>query len=169
MTVERWPWDWAERRAGKGCPMCVEGRSEENRFGARIFAGGYGDAYLQRIGSPRGYTIVIWSGRHVAEPTELSEAEAAGYWLETLTVGRALERQYQPAKVNYQMLGNAVPHLHTHILPRYLDDGAPGRPLPFPDAEQPHLAPDLFAEQLSVLRRLLGHAPEPAARPRNRT
>jgi diadenosine tetraphosphate (Ap4A) HIT family hydrolase len=26
--------------------------------------------------------------------------------------------------------GNAVPHVHTHIVPRYPDDPAPRRPLP---------------------------------------
>jgi hypothetical protein len=30
----------------------------------------------------RGYTLVIWRGRHVAEPTELTDSEAQGYWLE---------------------------------------------------------------------------------------
>lgn len=32
---------------------------------------------------------------------------------------------------NYQLLGNMVPHLHVHVVPRYLDDAAPQRPLPF--------------------------------------
>jgi hypothetical protein len=31
------------------------------------------------------------------------------FWNEVLTVARMLERQCRPAKLNYQMLGNAVP------------------------------------------------------------
>jgi hypothetical protein len=27
---------------------------------------------------------VVWRGRHVAEPTELSDEEAVGYWREVL-------------------------------------------------------------------------------------
>lgn len=35
---------------------------------------------------------------------------------ESLTVARALEEQFQPDKTNYQILGNSVPHLHTHVI-----------------------------------------------------
>jgi diadenosine tetraphosphate (Ap4A) HIT family hydrolase len=34
------------------------------------------------------------------------------------------------SRSNYELLGNAVPHLHTHLVPRYIDDIAPGRPMP---------------------------------------
>ncbi|HSR24239.1 MAG TPA: HIT domain-containing protein, partial [Candidatus Eisenbacteria bacterium] len=37
---------------------------------------------------------------------------------------------YRPCHLNYQILGNAVPHVHVHVVPRYPDDAAPGRPLP---------------------------------------
>ncbi len=100
-----WPSDWAERRLGKGCPMCGQGRPEENEHGIRVLGGRFSDAYLQRASWQRGYTVVIWRGRHVAEPTELAEEEAAGYWREVLRVGSALERHYQPVKLNYQILG----------------------------------------------------------------
>jgi hypothetical protein len=30
--------------------------------------------------------------------------------------------------MNFEMLGNSLPHLHTHVVPRYLDDGEPGQP-----------------------------------------
>jgi hypothetical protein len=33
--------------------------------------------------------------------------------------------------MNYQLLGNSVPHLHVHVVARYLDDPAPGKPLPW--------------------------------------
>ena len=51
--------------------MCAQGRPEETEFGARFFAGEVSDAYLQKENLQRGYTVVIWRGRHVAEPTEL--------------------------------------------------------------------------------------------------
>jgi diadenosine tetraphosphate (Ap4A) HIT family hydrolase len=31
--------------------------------------------------------------------------------------------------MNVQILGNAVPHLHAHLVPRYYGDPAPSRPL----------------------------------------
>jgi len=111
--------------------MCGLIGVRENSWGIRVFAGRYVDAYLPRSGSVAGYTVAIWNGRHVSEPTQLAEAEAAGYWRETLRVGRAVEQHFEHAKMNYQMLGNNVPHLHTHIVPRPLFDPAPHQPLPW--------------------------------------
>jgi diadenosine tetraphosphate (Ap4A) HIT family hydrolase len=34
-----------------------------------------------------------------------------------------------PDKVNPASLGNVVPHLHWHVIPRYLDDGHFPRPI----------------------------------------
>ncbi len=34
-------------------------------------------------------------------------------------------------KMNYEVLGNSLPHLHTHVIPRYGDDGSPGHPALF--------------------------------------
>ena len=79
----------------------------------------------------RGYTLVKWCGdRHVTEPTELSDEEAAGYWAEVLTVARAVIAHYGPLKLNYETLGNTVPHLHTHLIPRFINDPNPGGPFP---------------------------------------
>lgn len=86
---------------------------------------------MWRPGSIRGYTVALWKHAHVAEPTQLSDVEAAGHWLEVLRLGRALEQVYQPAKMNYETLGNNVPHLHTHIIPRPTVDPAPIGPLPW--------------------------------------
>ena len=98
------------------------GRPDADRYGIRILEGKYTDAYLQRADVQRGYTLVIWRGRHVNEPTELDEAEAAGYWAEVLAVARALISVYRPLKMNYETLGNSMPHLHTHLVPRYTED-----------------------------------------------
>jgi diadenosine tetraphosphate (Ap4A) HIT family hydrolase len=150
-----WPADWAERVAGKDCPMCAQGRPDENEHGLRIQAGRYSDAYLQRTSWQPGYTIVIWRGRHVAEPTELDDAEASGYWLEVVRAASALQRHYRPVKMNYQTFGNAVPHLHTHLVPRFADDPAPGRPLPFPEGPRPAVPEAELRHAATALRSLL--------------
>jgi diadenosine tetraphosphate (Ap4A) HIT family hydrolase len=131
-----WPPNWDELIRGVGCEMCAAGRPESDRYGERIFAGRYSDAYLQRADVQRGYTVVIWRGRHVAEPTELDESEAAGYWAEVLAVARALISVYRPLKMNYETLGNSLPHLHTHLVPRFTEDPNPGHPFPL-SADQP--------------------------------
>jgi diadenosine tetraphosphate (Ap4A) HIT family hydrolase len=132
--------------------MCADGRPEESPFGIRIFAGAVSDAYLQRANIQRGYTIVIWRGRHVAEPTDLSEDEAARYWSELLHVGRALEAHLEPVKLNYDLLGNSLPHLHAHVIPRYADDPRPGWPFPFPEEDPPPIAEDELRRDADALR-----------------
>jgi diadenosine tetraphosphate (Ap4A) HIT family hydrolase len=150
-----WPESFYELRAGKGCPMCEQGRPDETPYGARIFAGDVSDAYLQKADIQRGYTVSIWRGRHVAEPTELSADEAAAYWLEVVRVGRALEAHLQPVKMNYDLLGNSLPHLHTHLVPRYADDPRPGWPFPFPEGDAPGLEEEAFRRDVAALRKLL--------------
>jgi diadenosine tetraphosphate (Ap4A) HIT family hydrolase len=135
--VGEWPPNWDELVRGVGCEMCAAGRPEADQYGVRIFQGRYADAYLQRADVQRGYTVVIWRGRHVTEPTELDEAEAAGYWAEVLAVARALIRMYRPLKMNYETLGNSLPHLHTHLVPRFTEDPNPGHPFPL-SADQPN-------------------------------
>ena len=109
--------------------MCAQGRPEENEFGIRIHRSDASDAYLQKADvGQRGYSLVIWRGRHVADVTQLSDTEASRYWDDVLRVARAVEIHYMPAKLNLMMLGNEIPHLHTHVVPRYVDDRDPGRP-----------------------------------------
>ncbi|MDQ6885187.1 MAG: HIT family protein, partial [Candidatus Dormibacteraeota bacterium] len=120
-------------------------------YGVRIHTGTVSDAYLQRADIQRGYTIVIWRGRHVAEPTELSPEEASAYWLEVLHVARALEAYLKPIKLNYNVLGNSLPHLHTHVLPRFADDPRPEWPFPFPETERPPIDERAFRADAAAL------------------
>jgi diadenosine tetraphosphate (Ap4A) HIT family hydrolase len=135
--------------------MCGGGRPDETEYGIRIKAGEYSDSYLQRRGKVRGYTVVIWRGPHVAEPTELTSEDAAGYWKEVLNAARALQQNYHPLKMNIEMLGNTTPHLHTHLRPRYVDDPAPFGPLPHGPDYPPFPEAQLRADA-EALRSLLG-------------
>ena len=133
------------------------GRPDADRYGIRILEGKYSDAYLQRADVQPGYTLVIWRGRHVTEPTELDEAEAAGYWAEVLAVARALISVYRPLKMDYETLGNSLPHLHTHLVPRFTDDPRPGQPFPLSaQAPETRIPEDRLVAEAAELRSLLG-------------
>lgn len=158
--MSEWPHNWAELTRGVGCEMCKNERLDNDRFGIRIYAGQFTDSYLQRADVQRGYTVTIWHGRHITEPTELDNIEAAGYWHETLTVARALITTFRPLKMNYETLGNSLPHLHTHLIPRFTTDPRPGEPFPLsakqPDAKVPE---SQLQADAHTLRKLLGHSP----------
>ena len=145
-------------RRGDGCPICEEGRPDETRSRLRIYAGRTSDAYLTRAAIQRGYTVVFWRGRHIAEPTELTPEEASTYWAEVLQVARAIETHLHPVKINYNVLGNSVPHLHTHIVPRYADDPRPGWPFPFPEVDPPPFDDAIYRADVDALRKLLSRS-----------
>lgn len=139
--------------------MCAEGRPDDIRGALRIATSPLSDAYLvsNDVGQP-GYSVVIWRGRHVSDPTELTKDEASAYFDEVLRVGRAIEKQFRPIKMNFEMLGNSLPHLHTHVVPRYLDDGEPGHPAHFMRADfkdEPKLPEQTYARDAAALRELL--------------
>ena len=150
-----WPPEFYDMRAGSGCPMCAEGRPGETRDGVRFYEGAVVDAYLRKPSIQRGLSIVVWRGPHVAEPTELAVEDAAAFWLEVLVVGRALEEAFEPVKINYDLLGNSVPHLHFHVVPRYADDPRPGWPFPFPESDPPHFPDDVLRADVERLSALL--------------
>jgi diadenosine tetraphosphate (Ap4A) HIT family hydrolase len=137
--------------------MCANQGLEDSGFGRRFLRGAYADVYLQRATPLAGYSVAIWKDGHVAEPTELDHVAASGYWSEVLDAARVLHTHFSPAKLNFLTLGNAVPHLHTHLLPRYVDDAAPGAPFPWDlvRAAAPLDEKELEAQVLT-LRRAVG-------------
>jgi diadenosine tetraphosphate (Ap4A) HIT family hydrolase len=156
MTEQGWPADWAEQMAGKGCLMCAALGTGDDEFGVSVLEGDFVEVKLQRRTRLPGYCVVIWRHGHVAEPTDLEAEAAAGYWLEVLDTGRAVRDRFQPLKLNYLTLGNTVPHLHTHVLPRYADDPAPGGPIPWDAIFAAEPVPEAeLRRQVGDLRRLL--------------
>lgn len=140
--------------SGIGCPICDEGRPELTDHGVRIFMGHHVDAYVGRRGAQPGYVVAIWRGRHVTDLGDLTPQELAGFWNEVVTVSGAMERHYRPRKLNYEVLGNQLPHLHAHITARFAEgDVAPGGPLPS-DRDQ-LLDPDAVESDALALRGLL--------------
>jgi diadenosine tetraphosphate (Ap4A) HIT family hydrolase len=60
--------------------------------------------------------------RHVKEMTDLAPAERARLMNAVFATEAALRDLIHPQKVNLASFGNAVPHLHWHVVPRHADD-----------------------------------------------
>lgn len=68
-----------------------------------------------------GFCRVVWSP-HVAEMTDLSPGDR-DYFMNVVYAVEAVQRAVlKPDKINLASLGNLVPHLHWHVIPRYRDD-----------------------------------------------
>lgn len=147
-----WPQRFYDLKRGLGCPFCTQGRPAETPHGIRFHAGELTDAYLSRSGIQRGLSYVVFRGRHVVEPTELEPGESARFWAEVLHAARAIESVLEPVKLNYDILGNSVPHLHVHLVPRYADDPRPEWPFPFPEVDPPPFPEDELRADAERLR-----------------
>jgi len=68
-----------------------------------------------------GFCRVIWRD-HVREMSDLSTDDRLLLNEAVFKVEQAVRETMQPLKVNVASLGNVVPHLHWHVIPRYADD-----------------------------------------------
>jgi len=68
-----------------------------------------------------GFCRVVWRG-HVAEMSALETREARHVMDVVLATERAVRKVVAPDKINLASLGNVVPHLHWHVIPRWRDD-----------------------------------------------
>jgi diadenosine tetraphosphate (Ap4A) HIT family hydrolase len=75
-----------------------------------------------------GYVCVV-AKRHVTEPFQLDEPELTAFWKESMSVAAALDELLRPSKMNYEIHGNTIPHLHLHLFPRFAGDPFEGRPI----------------------------------------
>ena len=76
----------------------------------------------------RGYTFVF-TRKHVTELFHLDQQVRQNVIEEVNLVAAALSQVYQPTKMNYELLGNMVPHMHWHLVPRFTDDPLWPRPI----------------------------------------
>jgi diadenosine tetraphosphate (Ap4A) HIT family hydrolase len=101
-----------------GCPICERGEPldviAERRY-TWITAG---------ADPPEpGYVCVV-NKRHVVEPFELEGEERAAFWEDVLDTADRVQRLLGSRKVNYEIHGNTIPHLHAHLYQRF-DDPPP--------------------------------------------
>jgi len=101
-----------------------------------------------------GYTIVF-AKEHVIELFHLDKSVRSAVMEEVSMVAAALFNIFQPAKINYELLGNMVPHMHWHVVPRFTDDPLWPRPI-WSEAHEPlNLAPGQYLERIRLIRSLL--------------
>ena len=68
-----------------------------------------------------GFCRVIWQ-THVREMTDLSSEDRAHFMAIVFTVEESLRETMNPDKINLASLGNMMPHLHWHVIPRFVHD-----------------------------------------------
>jgi len=112
-----------------------------------------------------GFLRVILNA-HVKEMTDLAVADQQALMRVVFATEAALREVLAPDKINLASLGNVVPHLHWHVIPRFADD--PHFPNPVWGARPrstPHAAPaDMDAQLAASLSRRLAPGPGKGSR-----
>lgn len=121
-----------------------------------------------------GYVVMSWfqfykgmalfiAKDHVTELHQLATERKKLFLYEMSIVAEAVQRAFKPVKLNYELLGNAHPHLHWHVVPRHADDPLPNRPIwviekeireadsARPSAEELKLLKSMLNKELEIL------------------
>ena len=104
-----------------------------------------------------GYSFVI-TREHVTELFHLDQQVRQSIVEEVNRVAAALFQVYQPTKMNYELLGNMVPHMHWHLVPRFSSEPLWPRPI----WSEPHtdklLTPEQYRIEIERIRQTLTQA-----------
>jgi diadenosine tetraphosphate (Ap4A) HIT family hydrolase len=119
---------WESMVRGVDCPLDAP-RAHSNEHHDFVAALSVSSLYLAKNQTYRGQCVLIFDLRHVARPDQLSGQEWQAFCTDLFEAQGAIARTLRPDHLNVESLGNVVPHLHWHIVPRYLSDPRWGAPI----------------------------------------
>lgn len=92
---------------------------------------------------------------HKEDLLELTKKEADNFFSDLLKVARVVNDVLKPDKLNYELFGNWVSHLHWHIVPRFKDDEDFGNPPIEPLKDEEFEKKELTGEEIKELKEAL--------------
>jgi diadenosine tetraphosphate (Ap4A) HIT family hydrolase len=107
------------------CKACLGTWPRRDHFIADL---GLSNAYLHDDQFFPGWTVVVLQ-RHATELFQLQPTERAQLIEEVNDVAKVLAEIYPAKKINYELLGNQLAHVHWHVIPRLGNDPAPLEPV----------------------------------------
>jgi diadenosine tetraphosphate (Ap4A) HIT family hydrolase len=114
---------WAALRSGVRCPICEAGAPRD------IVAELESSWITAGPDSPVvGYACLVFK-RHAVELHDLTVLEGAAFMRDVQKLSAAVARVTSAVKLNYEIHGNSIPHLHMHFFPRYRGDVFENRPI----------------------------------------
>ncbi|MDD2898657.1 MAG: HIT family protein [Desulfuromonadaceae bacterium] len=130
------------------CPMCSRWDTDHD---LRITELPHSYVILNRDQFFPGYTLQF-TKTHVTELFHLDRDVRSALMDEVSAVAHALFAVYAPAKINYELLGNMVPHIHWHIVPRFSSEPLWPRPIWAEQHIERFLLPDDYRNQIEKIR-----------------
>jgi len=118
---------YRQRTTPEGCPICQSIRADGQPDDTLVALEASWVTAPRRAPLP-GYVCLV-ARRHVIEPYELSQPEQQAFFAEAMGTARAVAELVRPVRVNYEIHGNSIPHLHLHVYPRHAGDPFVGGPI----------------------------------------
>lgn len=119
---------WEQLIRGENCPICAP-REASNAYHEKVADLSVSTLYLQRNQTYRGYCVLIFNPRHVTGIEKLTPEEYTALSADVYRAAQAIAKTVNPDHMNYATLGNVIPHLHYHLIPRYKNDPRWGAPI----------------------------------------
>ena len=129
------------------CDLARDGDGAANRITA--FEHSVAVVHFQQ--SFRGRCILILKP-HYEDILDVPDALYAALNDDLRRLGAAVRDAFGADRINYANFGNAMPHIHWHVIPRYRDDGYWGGPMPMPEPKTPMLDDDTYREIAEKIR-----------------
>lgn len=143
------------------CPLCLP-RPDDSSNWLIIRKLSISTLYLDRNQTYRGHCQLVFDARHAVGLEDLSTEEFTRMMLDLQRAAGAIARTCQPDRMNYAALGNLVPHLHWHLVPRYRTDPRWGLPIYTSapsDMSVTHLTEAEYRDTVRALDRELDNTP----------
>jgi diadenosine tetraphosphate (Ap4A) HIT family hydrolase len=119
---------WEAMLRGAGCPLDAP-RPPSNEHWEFVAQLSVSSLYLSANQTYRGHCQLIFDPRHVSRVDDLTRDEWRAMASDLFRAQSAVTRTVRPDHLNIESLGNVVPHLHWHIVPRYRTDPRWGQPI----------------------------------------
>ena len=103
------------------CLFCRE-LKDNNDFGSKISKLSVSTLWLNKDQTYKGHSILIFNNRHATGLEKLNPKEYDFFMKDLHRAMHAVGEVVKPNLMNYASLGNVEPHLHLHIIPRYVND-----------------------------------------------
>jgi diadenosine tetraphosphate (Ap4A) HIT family hydrolase len=130
------------------CPMCSRWQDDSD---LRIIELAHSFVILNRDQFFPGYTL-LFTKQHVTELFHLDQGMRSELMEEVSRVASALYDVFHPTKINYELLGNMVPHMHWHLVPRFTHDSLWPRPIWSEPHDPTTLTPDQYVERIGLIK-----------------
>jgi diadenosine tetraphosphate (Ap4A) HIT family hydrolase len=119
---------WDELAAGERCPFDAPRAPHTPEWNA-VATLRAATLYLPHNQTYRGHCILVFDPRHATRLDELAADEWAALSADLHRATRAIAAVCTPDHFNIASLGNVMPHLHWHLVPRYKTDPRWGAPI----------------------------------------